>query len=393
MNLLSTRVIVPLLILFGLAYLANSISGLEGGRSLAFSLLTGAAFGIVLQRSRFCFLCNFRDLVEQRDPKGVIAILVALAAGVVFYHIVMMAWVPVPILGRLPPNAHIGPVGPVLGLAAFVFGLGMAMSGSCLSAHIYRLGEGSPVSPFALGGAAIGFLIGFMTWNPLYLASVANSPSVWLPHSIGYPATIALSLGVCAFLAVIALKLASARHTAQSDFIDLASAMKAVFVERWPPITVGILVALISAFAFLRIAPLGVTAELGSIVRTAGTAAAVIPDTLLGLDTLRGCATIIKNTVFSPNGLFVLGMVLASFAAAFGAGQFQPKRPTLRDVIRGSMGGILMGWGAMTGLGCTVGVLLSGVHAGALSGWVFLVFCSFGAWVGLFAMRRFSIAR
>ncbi|KAB2887456.1 MAG: YeeE/YedE family protein, partial [Burkholderiaceae bacterium] len=34
---------------------------------------------------------------------------------------------------------------------------------------------------------------------------------------------------------------------------------------------------------------------------------------------------------------------------------------------------VLLGWGAMTGLGCTIGTLLSGSIAGALSGWVFAV--------------------
>lgn len=392
MNLLSARVIVPLLILFGLGYGANIVSGLEGGRNLVFSLLTGAAFGIVIQRSRFCFLCNFRDFIDRREANGLVAILVALAAGIILYHIIMMIWMPTPVLGQLPPNAHIGPIGPVLALAAFVFGLGMAISGSCLSAHLYRLGEGSAVSPFALIGAAIGFLIGFMTWNPLYLASVGDYPSVWLPHSIGYPATILLSLGICALLGILVLRFSSAQHGTRNNEVDLAGAMKAIFVERWPPVTAGILVAVISAFAFLRVAPLGVTAELGSIVRTVGTVVAVVPETLLGLDTLRGCATVIKETIFSPNGLFVLGIIFASLAAAVGAGQFQPKRPTLRDMVRGSLGGILLGWGAMTGLGCTVGVLLSGIHAGALSGWLFLVFCGFGVWLGLFAIRKFSIA-
>ncbi|OYR11417.1 hypothetical protein CEV31_3755 [Brucella thiophenivorans] len=42
----------------------------------------------------------------------------------------------------------------------------------------------------------------------------------------------------------------------------------------------------------------------------------------------------------------------------------------------------------MTGLGCTVGVLLSGIHAGALSGWVFLVFCTAGALAGLLMISR-----
>jgi len=49
-----------------------------------------------------------------------------------------------------------------------------------------------------------------------------------------------------------------------------------------------------------------------------------------------------------------------------------------------------MGWGAMIGLGCTVGVLPSGIHAGALSGWIFLVSCVLGMWSGLVAMRRFG---
>jgi hypothetical protein len=37
-----------------------------------------------------------------------------------------------------------------------------------------------------------------------------------------------------------------------------------------------------------------------------------------------------------------------------------------------------MGWAAMTALGCTVGVLLSGIHAGAVTGWAFLLFCFAG---------------
>src|SRR5690606_35934100 len=132
-------------------------------------------------------LCNFRDFLDDRDPRGLIAIAVALAVGTALYFAVIMAWVPVPQPDRLPPNAHIGPVGVVLAVGAFVFGLGMAISGSCLSGHFYRLGEGSPTSPFALMGAAGGFLLGFLTWNPLYLASVSESRPVWLPFELGYP--------------------------------------------------------------------------------------------------------------------------------------------------------------------------------------------------------------
>jgi uncharacterized membrane protein YedE/YeeE len=366
---------------------AWSLSGDPSARNLVFSLLTGSAFGIVMQRSRFCFLCNFRDYLDDRDPRGLIAIAVALAMGVVLYSAVIMAWVPVPQPDRLPPNAHIGPVGIVLVIGSFVFGLGMAVSGSCLSGHFYRLGEGSPTSPFALVGAAVGFLLGFVSWNPLYLWSVSESRPIWLPHGLGYAGAITATLVLLA--AAIAILAATGRWTPRAALPPgLAPLGRAVFVERWPAVVGGLFIAAISAIYYLRVSPLGVTAELGSLVRTAGTSLEILPGTLLGLDTLRGCATVVKETLLSPNGLLMVGLVLGSFAAALAAGQFRPVRPTGAQIAKGLVGGVLMGWGAMVSLGCTVGVLLSGIHAGALSGWVFLVFCTIGVWLGLVAMRR-----
>jgi len=133
----------------------------SGGRALAFALGLGAVLGVVLQRSRFCFYCHARDYFEGGDARGLLAIVAALAVGTVGMHVVMTGWLPVPQPGRLPPDAHIGPVSWALVLAGLAFGAGMVVSGSCISAHWYRLGEGSPTAPFALLGAAGGFLLGF----------------------------------------------------------------------------------------------------------------------------------------------------------------------------------------------------------------------------------------
>lgn len=390
---LGLRIAIALAVLAAIGLSAWQLSADPAARALVFSLLSGAAFGIVLQRSRFCFLCNFRDFMNERNADGLIAIIVALAAGVLLYAAVMMAWVPVPQPDRLPPNAHIGPVGAVLVIGALVFGIGMAISGSCLSAHLYRLGEGSPTSPFALVGAAVGFYLGFLSWNVLYLASVSESRPVWLPQSLGYAGTVAVSLAALLGLLLIVAGLSRQRPKTGAVGAGLTGLGRSVFVERWPPVVAGLAVAAISAIAYFRVAPLGVTAELGSLVRTAAASSGTLPDTLLGLDTLRGCATVVKETLLSPNGLFVMGLVGGSFAAAVVAGQFKPAWPTGGQIVRGLAGGVLMGWGAMVGLGCTVGVLLSGIHAGALSGWIFLVACTAGVWLGLAAMARLTPAR
>lgn len=365
---------VPVLLAVLLAWGFVTLNG-QGpeGRPLALSLLFGAAFGAVLQRSRFCFYCNFRDLVERREAGGVLAILVALAVGAIGYVVVFGAWLPTPAADRLPPTAHIGPVSLTLVIAAFAFGLGMAISGSCLSAHFYRLAEGSVISPFAIIGALVGFGVGFLTWNSLFLAITSNAFILWLPNILDYAGGLAATLIVLAGLAVLALLWSRGSPGTMPGTMTLRSAIEQTFVRRWPPVIAGTLVGLISVFAYFRVAPLGVTAELGSIARTAGTAWDLLPTTLFGLDGLRGCATVVKEALLSNNGLFVIGLIAASFITALPAGQFRPRRLTGTDVIRGLGGGLLLGWGAMTALGCTVGVLLSGIQAQSLSGWVFMV--------------------
>lgn len=383
------RAAIGALVLAGIALWAWSLYGADqASRALSFSLLAGAAFGIALQRGRFCFLCNFRDFMNNRDPRGLISILVALAVGLVLYLVVFLAWVPVPQPDRLPPTAHVGPASPVLALAAFVFGIGMAISNSCISAHLYRLGEGSPTSPFALVGAFIGFVLGFLSWNTLYLAVISDWPSLWLPHWLGYAGTAIVSLAALGALALLVLARAKPQPVEATGTPTLRSVLCAVFIKRWPAAITGAVVGVISMVAYFRVAPLGVTAELGSLARTSASSLDLLPGTLFGLDTLRGCATVVKEAIFSNNGVFVIGLVAASFASALVAGQFRPAAPTGGQVVRGLAGGVLMGWGAMVGLGCTIGVLLSGIHAGAVAGWVFLVFCTLGVWLGLLGMRR-----
>ncbi|TBU91268.1 hypothetical protein DNJ95_15010 [Stutzerimonas kirkiae] len=363
--------------------------GSHEGRLLGLSLILGGTFGWVLQRSRFCFFCISREYLEERDGRGLLGLIAALAVGLVGYHGVFGAFLPEPVAGRLPPGAHIGPVSYVLALAALVFGIGMSVSGSCISAHLYRLGEGSIASLAALVGALFGFILGFLSWNGLYLSVIQASPVIWLPHSLGYAGSLLLQLAV---LAVIALWLSRRSRPAQTQATPepVRSLPEILLRTRWPVWCGGLLVAFIGTIAYLRVAPLGVTAELGSIARTLASGQGWLPERLHGLDGFRGCATVIKESLLSNNGVFIAALVLASLGSALIAGDFRPRWPGLTEALRNLGGGILMGWGAMVGLGCTVGTLLSGIMAGALSGWLFALFCFLGLWLGLKGRRRFE---
>ena len=370
---------------------AHTLHAEPGGRTLAFALLTGGLLGLVLQRSRFCFYCHARDWFEDGNPRGLLAIVLALAVGSIGMTVILGGWVPLPEPGKLPPDMHIGPVSWVLALAGLVFGLGMVVSGSCISAHWYRLAEGSPVAPFALLGTALGFVLGFHTWNPLYSLSVAEAPVVWLPAHLGYGGALALQLAVLAAVAAWLWR-GFARESGVPAVVaavpDLRTAWQRLWTGRWPYWVGGLAVGAIAALTIVRMRPLGVTATLGSAARQGAQSLGWIPERLNGLDGFAGCATTPTSSWLTPNALVLAGLIAGAFIAGLASRQFAPRWPTWREAARGLGGGVLLGWGAMTGLGCTVGTLLSGSMAGALSGWVFAAALFFAVWAGLKVKAR-----
>lgn len=360
-------------VLAGAWMLSRVLGSVPEGDGLPLSLWLGVSFGVLLQRSRFCFYCVSRDFIETRDAGGLLGVVAALAVGTLGYHAVFGAFLPEPAAPRLPPGAHIGPVSWVVAVGAFTFGLGMAVAGSCISAWFYRLGEGALAAPVALLGAALGFVLGFLSWNHLYLGVLQEAPVWWLPHGLGYGGSLAVQLLALGGLALLLARL----HRPPA-----AAAQGPWWRRRWPTYAGGVLIGALGAAAYLRVAPLGVTAELGSLARTAADAAGLLPARLEGLDTLRGCVSAVKQTLWSNNGALVTGLVLGSLAAALFSGDFRLRVPGAPELLRSFAGGVLMGWGAMLALGCTVGTLLSGIMAAAASGWIFAVFCGLGIYLG-----------
>jgi uncharacterized membrane protein YedE/YeeE len=380
------RTSIAAVIVAGLIFWATLIGNDPSlGSNASFSLLIGTALGIVFERGRFCFFCIFRDGIEYKITTPFLSVFSAIAVGAIGYAIVFGMFLPNTTTGEYPPAAHIGPVSWVLALAAFTFGIGMALSGACISGHLYRLGQGSLRAISALIGALVGFGLGYVTWNDLYLSTIQSAPTLWLPHLLGYSGALVATLVVVVALSVLALKLGKKDDKYSipvAEPISLASLRDQLVKRRWSPIFTGSIVGVIGVLGYLRIEPLGVTRQIGSSTRTFLDANGLIPEDMNGLDVMTGCIGLITETI-TNNGWILIGIVIASFAAALSGNRFKPGGLTLPNGITALVGGVLLGWGGMTALGCTVGVLLSSTQAFSIAGWVFFAFVLLGTFVGI----------
>lgn len=366
------------------------------GRDASFALLTGAAFGAILQRSRFCFASAFRDLFVAKERRVALGLLAALAVGSVGSAVVFGAQLPDASGGYVPPNAFISRASWHTLLGGASFGLGMVLAGGCISGQLWRLGEGAAASLVALLGVVGGQLLGLLAWNSLWIAVVAEAPVVWLPRSLGYGGALLLQLAGFAALAALLLR-ARPSATATTPSTEpatlspatLSMVARRIFRAPWPAVVGGVAIGVLGTFALFRGAPLGVTAELARLARAAGDALHVLPARLEGLDLVGGCRPR-EGGGLSERGIFVLALVGGALVASLAAGEFRLRVARPRALALALLGGVLLGFGAFVASGCTVGALLSGVTAFSAHGWLFGGGLLVGAFAGVVVLRRLA---
>ena len=366
----------------------------------------GLAVGFVLQRSRFCFTSAFRDLFllgQGRTMRGIIAGLVVATLG---FAMVMATIIPSPATGNLPNDAHILPIGPALVIGGLLFGFGMVIAGGCVTGALYRMGEGYVGSWVAIGGVMVGLYALNRTWNWWWDNSISMDPFVWLPTDLGYTGAIALTLlglgtayvGVLWWerrasgnMPVIPIKRREPPPPASvSD--DIRVIGRRVFKQEWSPLVGGIALALLNVLLFIRYRPLGVVGEISRWTNDLGDALGAGVGTLKGLEGLAGCAPVLAEGAswFTDAFMLNVGIIAGSFASAIFAREFRLRVPrSPRRYVQSFGGGVIMGYGAGLGLGCTIGAFFSAVPSLAVNGWVYALALAGGAYLGVVVIRRF----
>jgi uncharacterized protein len=363
----------------------------------------GLTFGLVLQRSRFCFASAFRDIFLLRHGRAMRGVLAGLAVATAGYAIFMAKLVPNTALGMVPPDANVLPLGWHLVVGGLLFGIGMVVAGGCVSGSVYRMGEGYVASWVSFGGIMLGLAGAAYTWNWWWNFSIQDGPRIWLPTYLGHAGAVVVTfLGLIGiYLAVLwwesrgGLVMPETTYPSSDDETftgKLQDTLRRVFVHGWPMVLGGALLGGLNVMLFIYSHPWGFTGEVSRWVIGLTTAIGIGPGTLEGAANLPGCALDTADTgIFHHMFFLVWGMVFGSFIAALFAGEFKIRLPRQKTrYVQAVGGGVVMGYGAGLAMGCTIGAFFSAIPSLAANGWLFAVCLAVGAYIGTKIIERIN---
>lgn len=328
-------------------------------------LLVGMGMGAALAGARFGFTTGWRQLIEQRDPRGVTgqALLLALASLAAL-----------PLMGQFSElNAALGPPSVSLLIGAFVFGLTMQIADGCGSGTLYKAGLGVPLNMGILPLFALGSFLGSVHLDS-WLALGQTEP-VSLSAQFGTGGALALTL------ALLGLALLGVRVW--------VGAGKAWLDKRWGWGAIALAV-LATLNLLLAGQPWGVVYGFGLWAAKVSVALGAFDPAANAFWSQAGNAQRLTQTVLMDVTTITSIGILAGALWVSAKTPATNKPLTAQQWAIGLVAGFVMGYSSRLAFGCNVGAMLSGISTGSLHGWIWVPMAFAGTLVGVRVRRRFG---
>lgn len=391
------------------------MAGLSPTGYILVSLFVGFAFGVLLQKSRFCFVSAFRDFVGFKDTR----VLKGVLAGI---FVLTIFWSLQATLGYFR-----GFWAPAWGLGSFaggvVFGLGMTLAGGCASGTLYRAGQGYIQFWLVLVFMFVGYVLfafAFPFLETTYFARLNPFDGVTLywvfPWSPAVTGALAVAIGVLLYAYVLGTQLLPE----DPDRPTPASAAMNAGVVPGRSITameVGLQRVLEGTLDHLRgwlrdDRPIGERLRAPWDARTAGVGMAIVAAlwfwvhghwaitgaeaqwagwglSQVGVEvaSVRYWGSILFRDgaiTITVDMLMIAALIVGSFVAAWFSGDFRVRTPRRNRLPNYVVGGFLMGVGSRLAAGCNIANLFSGVALLSIHS----LLAGAGIIVGVYVMTR-----
>jgi uncharacterized membrane protein YedE/YeeE len=335
--------------LINVTALANKIAW------LAFAL--GAIFGAVAQRTHFCTMGAVADIVNMGDWNRMRQWLLAIAVAILGTNLLAFFG-----LIDLSKALYTGPRLTWLAnlVGGLLFGFGMVLASGCGSKNLIRIGGGNLKSLVVF--VVLG-LTAFMTLKGILAVprvALLESVSAVLPTNQDLPSLLSSKLGSKAALQAI---IASAAFLLLAIFVFASKPFRTV-----DNILAGMAIGAIIVAAWYVSGRIGYLAEDPNTLQELFVATnsgkmeafSFVAPYAYALDLLMLWTDTSKTVSFGI--ATALGVICGSFVYTIVSGSFRWEGfGNVEDTANHLIGAVLMGFGGITALGCTIGHGLSGL--------------------------------
>ncbi len=375
----------------------------------------GVLLGFTFYRSGYGFTRAWRNLMTRQSTVGVRAHLlwVALASCLIF-PVFRYGWLGNDVFDIMRP------VGLMMLAGAFMFGIGMQIAGSCTSGSMYRSGSGQMRLWLSILGIIVGAFFASLqygSWTELPIFFVYSYQREF-PLIIAIGAQLLL-IGVLWLLLHRLEKFWCGSVTGIFDHHQPRSSLAGInqhldveagtlsgknhwIFERWTLGAGSIMLAVLSLAALILLNRPWVI-SLAFPLWSAKLATAVgleydfefwdywgIPqnESMLSLG-------LFEDVTSLMNFGFILGASWATLSLIKQASHAKARSFNIKDCLYRPMvtfvGGLLMGYGAIIGLGCNIGGFIAAVISGSVHGWAWVIAALCGTMIGVWIRRLLRI--
>lgn len=320
-------------------------------------LVLGIALGFVMQRGRFCVTGAFRDAWIAKKTRWLTAFLIVIAvqsagvfalqsAGVITLEQKSLPWVAV-IVG------------------SFIFGFAIVLAGGCATGTYYRAGEGLVGSWLALAGYATFSAV--MKYGALKPVNDGvrdlKAPVTTIQDTLGISPWLLVAVLV-AGVGYLAYRHLQQRPAKVATLPPRRSGLNHLLFEKaWHPFATAVVIGVIAVLAYPLSYAAGRKSGLGITTPSADLTSFLVTGNPARLDW---------------GVMLVVGLLIGSYIAAKGSGEFRVRVPDATTAVRSVVGGVLMGVGASWAGGCTIGNAMVQTAQFSYQGWLAFGFIFLG---------------
>lgn len=323
-------------------------------------LLVGLIFGFALQRGRFCVTTAFRDVWQSRRSSYFTAFVTVIALQAVGVAVLDATGV-IHITHQALPWLAVS-------VGSLIFGVSIVLAAGCATGTWYRAGEGLVGSWIAL--VLYGVSASAMKYGPLRSLNKGlretTVPVTTIPATLHVSPWIVVAVLVLGAGYLVYRELSTPRRAVATLPATRTGLAHLLFEKSWHPLATALVISVVAIVAYPLSFASGRPGGLGITTPSANLANWLVT----------GNSTRIDWGVW-----LVVGILVGSFIAAIGSGEFRVRVPDAGTAVRSAIGGIGLGVGASWAGGCTIGNSMVETAQLSWQGWLAFGFTFLG--VGL----------